>query len=123
MPSYGHPPLIYACLTVLKKWNMSFGILSVLECEGYRLDLPLDFRTSKDLASATLPFPPLVARMALRTLSTSSAVSFLAFFWRGSFSILCIKARLAAFSRSAGASVGSNYKRRSVPPCTKMSNS
>lgn len=85
----------------------------MFEREVHRLDFPFVLPPLENLAKATLPFPPLVERMALRTLRTLSAVSFLAFFWRGSFSILCIRARFAAFSRSAGASAGSNCKGRS----------
>jgi hypothetical protein len=94
--------------------HVSSGIPSVFECEDHRLDLPFPLAPPDDLASARLPFPPLVARMALRTLRTPSPVSFLAFFWRGSLSIFCMRARFTAFSRSTGASAGSNYKHGSV---------
>ena len=95
--------------------HVSSGIPSAFECEYYRFDLPFALPPPEDLASATLPFPPLVARMALRTLRTSSLVSFLAFFWRGSLSIFCMRARFAAFSRSTGASAGSNCTDGSAP--------
>ena len=92
--------------------HVSPGMVCVFEYKDYCLDLPFALPPLEDFASETLPFPPLVARMALRTLRTSSPVAFLAFFWRGSFSIFCMRARFAAFSRSTGTSVGSNCKRR-----------
>ena len=111
MPSYGHSSLVYACLTLPQSnEHVSFGMLSVSESEGHRLGLPFAPPPPEDLARAMLPFPPLVARMALRILRTSSLVSFLAFFWRGSLSIFCMRERFAAFSFSMGASVGSNCK-------------
>lgn len=113
MPSYGHSSLVYACL-MLPQSNKTC-VLQYIEYIGdYRLRLPFVLPPPEDLASATLPFPPLVARMALRTLRTPSPVSFLAFFWRGSLSIFCMRERLAAFSCSMGASVGSNYKPKST---------
>lgn len=107
-------PLSRLCLSNKVMKHVSPSTLSTLEYEDYRLDLPFALPPPEDLASATLPFPLLVMRMALRTLSTSSPVSFLAFFWRGSFSIFCMRARFATFSRSTDASVGSNCKRGST---------
>ena len=97
MPSYGHSPLVYACLT-LPQSNKTY-VLRYTECAGdHRLRFPFALLPPEDLASATLPFPPLVARIALRTLRTLSPVSFRGFFWRGSFSIFCMRERFAAFS-------------------------
>lgn len=64
----------------MKHVSSGIYLLSVSECEDHRLRLPFPLPPPEDLARATLPFPPLVARMALRTLRTSSPASFLAFF-------------------------------------------
>ena len=106
-------PLVYACLT-LPQSNKACVLWNAEWVEDHRLRLPFALLPLEDLASAMLPFPPLVARMALRTLRTSSPVAFLAFFWRGSLSIFCMREIFATFSCSTGASVGSNCKRGSV---------